>query len=94
MAYRTVRNWPPVWTWLGGGEKRQPVGEVGVLKELSYWPYVRNRCFLVIDFEGSSYMGCLLFDDEIFCHQIISILKGFIGLRIEQIGALEVGHTL
>jgi hypothetical protein len=32
MSYRNVPNWPPAWTWLGGGENKHPKGEVGTLK--------------------------------------------------------------
>src|SRR5213593_1335425 len=29
MSRRGARNWPPVWTWIGGGENKRPKGEVG-----------------------------------------------------------------
>jgi hypothetical protein len=94
MSYRTVPNWPPAWTWIGGAEDQKPEGEVGTFKELSYWPHQLNKCFLIIDHERAAYMGSLLFDDTSFCREIIFILKNCMGWSIEQIGDLDVSRTL
>ena len=97
MNYRGVRNWPPVWTRLRGAEHRHPKGEVGTLREVR-WPPIEvqpfDRIFLVIDFEGSFYMGCLLFEDPAFCIQVERLLRAHCGRSLEYIGALDVSCTL
>ena len=65
MSYKGVLNWPPAWVWLDGPEDKQPEGELEILRTALLSKH--NRCFLLIFYEESSYMGCLLFDDEIFC---------------------------
>src|SRR5215475_14646227 len=76
MSYRGTRNWPPVWTWIGGENKQHPVGEVGILRTVDLSKiHAGNRCFLQIDHEGASYRACLLFDDAAFCIQIADLLS-------------------
>jgi hypothetical protein len=68
-----VPSWPPVWTWvngpkLDGPENKFPKGEVGTLIWVGLTALQpADRCYLYIDHEGSSYLGCLLFDDDKFC---------------------------
>ena len=52
-----------------------------------------DRCFLFIDFEGSSYIGCLLCSDHIFCSQIVRILQVHLNKTIAQIGSIDLTHT-
>ena len=96
MSYKGVPSWPPVWTWIDGREDKHPKGEVGILKTvlLSTIQLRSNRCFLLIFFEESSYMGCLLFDDEIFCSQITKLLQGCTHRPIAEIGSLDLSYTL
>jgi hypothetical protein len=35
MRYRGIASWPPVWTWIGGGEKKRPRGEIGILRSVA-----------------------------------------------------------
>src|SRR5262245_6225790 len=95
MSYKDLSNWPPVWTWVGGGENEFPKGEVGMLRmvELSQIQPA-DRCFLQIDHNGSSYVGCLLFDDSTFCVQIATFLKDHCNRSIAEIGNLDLSHTL
>jgi hypothetical protein len=76
-------------------ENKHPRGEIGTLKavEVSNVPPV-NRCFLCIDYEGSSYMGCLLFDDVAFCDQTVNLLRGHLNRPIAEIGSLDLSYTL
>jgi hypothetical protein len=53
-----------------------------------------NRCFLLIFYEGSSYMGCLLFDDPAFCKQIVNLLHDYCNRPIAEIGSLDLSYTL
>jgi hypothetical protein len=95
MRYHGVPNWPPAWLWIDGPENKHPRGEIGILQavEVSKIP-PSNRCFLCIDYEGSSYMGCLLFDDSAFCRQITEILKFCCNRCVSDIGSLDLSFTL
>ena len=53
-----------------------------------------DRCFLFIDYEGSSYIGCLLCSDHVFCSQIVRILQVHLNKTIAQIGSIDLTHTL
>jgi hypothetical protein len=95
MSRHGVRNWPPVWMWLDGGEDEQPTGEVGTLKAvLLSRMQAADRCFLLISHQGSSYIGCLLFDDPAFCRQIVNLMKDYWDRPIAEIGSLQLSYTL
>ena len=95
MMYRRLPNWPPVWSWTDGLENHHPKGEVGTLKAVFQSAMQPpNRCFVLISYEGSEYLGCLLFDDQAFCSQVMEILKGLCNRSIAEIGSLDVSHTL
>jgi hypothetical protein len=80
---------------LDGLENKHPKGEVAILKAIALSNVQpANSCFLQIDHEGSTYMGCLLFDDEIICGQITKILQGYLKRPIAEIGSLDLSHTL
>jgi hypothetical protein len=95
MSRRGACNWPPVWTWIDGREDKRPQGEIGILKAV----FLSNlkpadRFFLYIDYEESSYLGCLLFDDHRFCQQMAEILQFCRHRSIAEIGGLDLSHTL
>ena len=95
MTYRRLPNWPPVWSWTDGLENHRPKGEVGTLKAVfrsAMQP--PNRCFLLISYEGSEYLGCLLFDNEVFCSQVMEILKDHRNRSIAEIGGIDLAYTL
>ena len=76
-------------------ENKHPRGEMGILNaaELSH-VLPANRCFLEMEYEGSTYMGCLLFDDETICAQTTKILQSHLNRPIAEIGSLDLSYTL
>ena len=54
----------------------------------------RTRIFLVMEFEGNSYMGTLLFGDAAFGWHITEVLRGQLGKLMKEIGDLELSYTL
>jgi hypothetical protein len=77
LNQREIRSWPPAWTWTSGGEKKEASGEIGILREVSPSQIVpADRCFLHIDHEGSTYIGCLLIGDQAVCGQIVKPAAG------------------
>ena len=93
MSYHGTRNWPPVWVWIDGREEKCAKGEVGILRSVFLSKLQRaDRCFLMIFYEGSSYLGCLLFDDGMFCRQITKLLQGCCNRSIAEIGRLNLSH--
>jgi hypothetical protein len=95
MSYHGIPSWPPVWTWIGGSENRRPQGEVGILEELVL-SNIRplDRCFLYIEHEASTYLGCLLIDDEAFCSEVANLLRCYYNHLIAEIGSLDLSYTL
>jgi hypothetical protein len=94
MSRRGVSNWPPVWTWIGGPENKRPRGEIGILKAVSLSQIQpANRCYLYVDHEGSSYIGCLLIDDHVFCTQMAKLLQDCHNRPIAEIGSLDLFQT-
>jgi hypothetical protein len=94
VSYKGVPSWPPRWIWIDGPEDKRPKGEFGILKTVLLSKHWVNRCFLLIFHEESSYMGCLLFDDYVFCGQITKLLEAHCNRRIVDIGSLDLSHTL
>ena len=95
MSYRGVVNWPPAWVWLDGPKEEHPKGELGILKSVLLSKMDQaNRCFLLVCYENSSYLGCLLFDDHSFCSQVVKILQSHCNCSIAEIGSLDLSHTL
>ena len=97
MSRGPIYNWPPVWTqssrdntYLGGTKTLR--GEVGVLRYVN--SRISNKCFLVIEHERERYVGCLIFSDLSFCALMRSVLQTHLGRPIQEIGDLDVSHTL
>jgi len=96
MTYRGLPNWPPVWTWRGGGAgDKRARGEVGILRD-AFLSRIepKSRLFLIIEHENEEYMGCLLFSDTSFCGQIYELLKDSCGWHITDIGSTNVAHQV
>jgi hypothetical protein len=90
-----VPNWPPVWTWVDGLENKFPRGEVGILRWVGLTDILpTDRCYLYIDHEGSSYLGCLLFVDHAFCRDLAKLLDNYCNRPIAEIGSIHLAHTL
>src|SRR5262245_26932032 len=95
FRYRGVPSWPPIWTWASGLENNRPKGEIGILRKVELSNIQpANRCFLYIEHEGSSYIGCLLFDDSAFCGQVATVLNNHCNRPISEIGSLDISNTL
>jgi hypothetical protein len=95
MRSHGVPSWPPAWTWIDGGEDKHPTGEIGILRTtLLSKIQPANRCFLLISYEGSSYIGCLLFDDHAFCDQVMKLLHRYCNYPIAEIGSIDLAYTL
>jgi hypothetical protein len=95
MNYKGIRSWPPRWLWRGGYECTFPEGEVGILKEvLPSTAPPNNSCFLIMEHCGAEYIGTLLLSDHAFYLQIYSLLVHNCGRTIEDIGKIDIGHTL
>src|SRR5262245_23641092 len=91
FSYRGMHSWPPTWTWIAGLDNKHPKGEIGILRrvqESKVQP--SNRCFLYMDFDDSSYLGCLLCADHAFCTQIVRVLEANLNKPIRQIGSLDI----
>jgi hypothetical protein len=91
MSYKGVPSWTPDWIWTDGLEDKRPKGEIGVFRRVvqsNIQP--SNRCFLFIDYEESSYIGCLTVDDSVFCDQITKLLQDCCNRPIAEIGGLEL----
>jgi hypothetical protein len=94
MSYHGNRNWPPAWVWIDGQKEKRPKDEVGILRSVFFSKMQRaDRCFLLIYYEESSYLGCLLFDEGMFCRQITKLLQGCCNRSIAEIGSLDLSHT-
>ena len=94
LYYRGVPGWPPAWIWTGGLDNKHPRGEVGILREILLSNiHPRNRCFLSIDHEGSTYVGCLLIDDDAFCKHITELLQSCCNRSIAEIGIFDLAYT-
>src|SRR5215813_11205139 len=79
MSYRGIRSWPPTWTWVAGPANKYAHGEVGILKSVALSKTLpANRCFLYVDHQGSSYVGCLIVDDQSFCREIVKTVAGLL----------------
>jgi len=95
ISHRGVPSWPPTWTWIDGDENKHPRGEIGILKT-TFLSKIQpaDRCFLLISYEGSSYMGCLLFDDNVLCDHVTKLLQDYRNRPITEIGSIDLAHTL
>lgn len=94
FRHHGVPSWPPVWTMTDGVENDRPRGEIGILRTVqpsNIQP--ADRCFLHIDHEGSSYIGCLMVENPAFCGQVVQLLQGCYNRPIAEIGSIELSPT-
>jgi hypothetical protein len=75
---------------VGFGSGKKPQGEVGSLTEVRCYPTKPGEAYLIINYEGAQYTGCLLFDNEVFCEQLSKMLQGYCGMDILDIGSLDL----
>ena len=93
MRYDKFSNWPPVWISL------QPKGkelwkEVGVLTEVMKSQFRADRLVLVMEYDEDLYGAAVTFSDAASCNRIFELLKNSVGLSIEDIGNIDLSHTL
>jgi hypothetical protein len=95
MSYHGLPNWPPAWSWIDGPEDRHPTGEIGILRMvLLSKTRPADRCVLLVGYQESCYLGCLLFEDQAFCRQMIRLLQHCCNRPIMEIGDLDLSYTL
>ena len=87
-------SWPPLWTTPHSDKDDKPVGEIGILEDVAVSNLINNKIFLFMRYRSYRYMGVLAFDDPAFCRVIFTILKNNVDRSIEEIGDLDLGHTL
>jgi hypothetical protein len=94
LSYHDTPSWPPAWTWVAGPANQHQCGEIGILKAVARSNIEpTDRCFLYIDYEGSSYIGCLPCDHA-FCGQLVEVLEANRNKPIADIGSLDLTFTL
>jgi hypothetical protein len=94
LNYRGISSWLPAWSWIDGGDDKHPTGKIGILRTtLLSKIQPTSRCFLLISYEGSSYIGCLLFDDYVFCDQVTKLLQRYCNRPIAEIASIDLAHT-
>ena len=94
MSYQGSPNWPPAWVAIDAAKEKYLTGEIGILKKVTCWTTLANRCFLTIEYNQSMYLGCVLFDDPAFYAHMCNLLKNYCGCSIKQIGDLDLAYTL
>jgi len=83
-----VYIWPPLWSRISG-KADIPVGEVGIL-EVAYLSAVTDtKCFLLIQHEGSRFLGTLEFSDAGCCKKICEFLHRHCGQQLQLIADLD-----
>jgi hypothetical protein len=89
-------NWPPIWV-SGAGYKtyKKNLGEVGTLIDVILNEVAPDKLFLRMEIKSErQYMGCLAFNDPMFCRQLYIFLQDHIGKSIKEIGDLDLSYTL
>jgi hypothetical protein len=88
------KNWPPLWTPMRRGEYNKTTAQLGTLSYALMNDLFDNKIFLMMEYKNERYISALHFDDSTFCYQLCSILKAHIGASIQDIGDLNLFHTL
>jgi hypothetical protein len=80
---------------LNGPGPSRLTGEIGILRGIraNDLPSAR-RCFVYMEHEESSYLGCLLFYDIVFGRHIAALLQSCCNRPITDIGSLDITSTL
>ena len=51
-----------------------------------------HRCFLWMEYEDGTYLGCLLLDNLSFCKQLSRLLEKNVGRSVKEIGGLDLSY--
>src|SRR5262249_10202949 len=89
-----LRYWPPVWAWIGGGSGNRPRGGICILRRGVTSNLFPDKCYLYIEYQESSYFGCLLFTDLALAPHIFTPLLCYCNRTIVEIGSLDITHLL
>jgi hypothetical protein len=93
MRFRDLSAWPPAWVRLGRSNVKAAktlTGEIGVLKGVRCYNDRPGRIYLTVAHDGTTYVGCLLFDDQSACKHAFEQLRRCYGMDIEAIGSSEL----
>ena len=66
------------------------MGEVGVLQYVHSNPQVSGKCYLVMEYEGETYVGSLTFESHAFCRKVSDLINQHLKKPIKDIGDLEL----
>ena len=95
MSCYGLPSWPPTWMLLKGTGASRLTGEVGILKGIRANDLSSTRrCFLYMQHEESSYLGCILFNDIAFSRHVTALLQCYFDHPIAEIGSLDLSHLL
>ena len=73
---------------------KKNLGEIGTLIGVILNNAAPDKLFLRMEIKTGRYMGCLAFNDHVFCRQLYIFLQGHIGKSIKEIGDLDLSYTL
>jgi len=95
MNFADYPNWPPIWVSGAGSETyKKTLGEVGIMIDVILNEAAPDRLFLRMEIKSERHMGCLAFNDHVFCRQLYIFLQDHIGKSIKEIGDLDLSYTL
>ena len=95
MTHFGVRNWPPVWSWIGGPARIDAGGEIGILREVHpSSDYPMSKFFIIVSHGRYEFMACLAFDDPAFAGQMFALFLEHRGRTIKEIGDLDLSFML
>jgi hypothetical protein len=92
VCFRRTRSWPPVWTKVSEGKhhKKHLHGEVGTLSTAYITNGNRRTCFVTMEYQSETFIGAIMFEDDLFCKQVCSFFNKNIGRPIAAIGGLAL----
>jgi hypothetical protein len=86
-------HWPPEWT-LVYGSHNSTSGEVGILDHIYLSRVTAKRCILLIVYNGTSYIGAITFDDDVFCRRFVDLVQNHRGKSLSRIAELDGAYAL
>jgi hypothetical protein len=82
-------QWPPVWRWVAGTGNRHLDNEPAVLQSVAVSEVEGvNRCHLLVEYQGSHFVGTLVFEDIDRCLGVYELLLEHCGESIQSIAGL------
>ena len=94
MRYHGLENWPPVWTRARKDVVKRVTGEVGVLEYVHFNPNASSKCYLVMDYQGETYVSTMVFESPVCCKIVGGFLNHHLKKTLKEIGDLDLSHTL